>query len=82
MSPAPHHNTNAAGRRVNRDRIKVALSLSERNGLLDLAVEYLFRQGVEPTEEHIRQHVSGWFYFQYGEWLKRQVETDDSAIIL
>lgn len=80
--PAPRNNSNAAGRRVKRDRIKLDLSLSERNGLLDLTSRYLSEQGIPPEDANIRQFASDWFYANFGDWLKRQIETQDAAIIL
>lgn len=82
MSPAPNGNKNAAGKRVERDRIKIAVSVSKKNTLLDLISKYLLSQGIDPTDEQIRQFVNDWFYSQMGEWLKRKIEIDDSAIIL
>ena len=80
--PAPKGNKNAAGQRVQRERIKLSLSLSERNGLADLTSEYLLRQGIDPTNENIASFVSDWFYLNYGNWLKRQIEMDDTPIIV
>ena len=80
--PAPKGSRNAAGRRVQRDRIKLDLSLSERNGLLDLAGEYVSRQGKQPTDEQIKAFASDWFYQNFGAWLKRQIEIEEAAIIV
>ena len=78
--PAPRKNKNASGKRVERDRIPVSLSLS--NGLLELTSGYLLSQGIDPNTENVRQHVRDWFYLSYGEWIKREIETSDQAIIL
>jgi len=79
--PAPRNNHNAAGKRINRERIKIDLSLSERNGLLDLASDYLARQGVEPSDKQLRRFASEWFYLNFGAFLKREIE-DSEAMIL
>lgn len=75
-------NNHAAGRRVKRDRIKLDLSLSERNGLLDLASRYLSEQGIPPEDKQIREFASDWFYANFGDWLKRQIETNDAVMIV
>ncbi len=80
--PAKRHNKNAAGKRVNRERIPINLSVSEGNGLLDLFSEYLFRQGIEPTTENIKQLASDWAYHYWGERLKREIEMNEGAIII
>lgn len=79
--PAPANNKNAVGRRVKRDRIKLDLSLSTKNGLLDLASEFLVREGIKPTDENIRQYAARWFSVNFGEFLKRGRE-DQEAMIL
>ena len=61
-------------------RVPVSLSLS--NGLRELANDYLFRQGIEPTEENLKRFTRDWFYLNFGEWLKRQIETQDETIII
>jgi hypothetical protein len=80
--PAPRNNKNAEGKRVDRDRIAVNLSISKGNGLLDLFSEYLFRQGIEPTDENIKQVASDEAYHHWGAWLKREIETQEQVIIL
>ena len=80
--PAPRGNKNAAGKkRAERGSIHISLGVSQHNGLLDLLVEHLSRQGVEPTDENIRQYVRDWFYQSLGEQLKREIE-DSEAMIL
>lgn len=80
--PATRGNKNAAGKRVNRGRIPVNMGISKQNGLLDLFEEYLSRQGIEPTDEAIKTLASDSAYRYWGEWLKREIETQDAAIIL
>ncbi len=79
---APRRNKNASGKRVDRERIAVNLGISHRNGLLELFSRYLSEQGIEPTDEHIKQVASDWAYHYWGERLKREIETNDQAIIL
>lgn len=73
---------NASGKRVSRDRIRLDLSLSEQNGLLDLAGRYLASQGIPDSNENIKSLASEWFYLQFGQWLKREIETNDAAMIV
>jgi hypothetical protein len=75
-------NKNARGKRARRDRIPVNLSISERNGLLDLFEQYLSRQGIETSDEAIKQLAADWAYFYWGERLKREIEMSEEAIIL
>lgn len=75
-------NKNASGKRVNGERVAVNLSVSEGNGLRPLFAEYLSRQGIEPTDEAIKALASESAYRYWGEWLKREIETQDAAIIL
>lgn len=75
-------NKNARGKRVDRDRIAVNLSISEHNGLMELFSQYLSLQGIDPTEENIRQVASDSAYHHWGEWLKREIEMIDQAIII
>lgn len=80
--PAKRGNKNAVGKRVNRERIPINLSVSERNGLLELFVEYLSRQGIEPTTDNIKQVAADWAYLYWEERLKREIETSENAIII
>jgi hypothetical protein len=61
-------------------RVPISLSLSD--GLRELANEYLSRQGIEPSKENLKQFTRDWFYQNFGDWLKRQIETDEQAIIV
>jgi len=79
---AAYGNKNASGKRVTRDRIRLDLSLSEQNGLLDLAGRYLTSQGIVDSNENIKTLASDWFYLQFGQWLKREIETSDAAMIV
>jgi len=79
---APQGNKNAAGKRVSRNRIAVNMGISKNNGLLELFEEYLSRQGIEPTDEAIKELASSWAYQYWGERLKREIETQDAAIIV
>lgn len=79
---AAYGNKNASGKRVTRDRIRVDLSISEGNGLAALFVEYLSRQGVEPTQAAIAKTAKDWAYQYWEERLKREIETSDAAIIV
>lgn len=54
-------NTNAAGKRVAQERVRLSLSLSEGNGLLPLLVQRMEALGEEPTEECMKQYVIDWF---------------------
>jgi hypothetical protein len=78
---APRRNKNASGKRVDRDRIAINLSISKKNGLLELFSEYLTRQGIDPTDENIKQVASDAAYHHWGEWLKREIEMSEGAII-
>lgn len=80
--PAPQGNKNATGKRVDRGRIPVNMGISRSNGLLALFEEYLSRQGIEPTDEAIKELASSWAYQYWGERLKREIETQDVAIII
>lgn len=79
---APYGNTNRAGKgTVKRDRISVHLAVSEKNGLLELLSRYLSEQGIEPTDAAIREQMAKASYRLVGEWLKREIEVSDAAII-
>lgn len=60
--PAKRGNRNAAGQRVQRERVGISLSLSEGNGLLALAQDRLASLSIESTTDNIKQYVSEWFY--------------------
>lgn len=79
---AKRGNRNAAGKRVKGGRIALHLSISEGNGLRPLFVEYLSSQGVEPTDEAIKEIAGTEAYRHWAEWLKRQIETNEQAIII
>jgi hypothetical protein len=76
--PAPRNNKNAAGKRIERERVSVSLSLS--NGLLDLIGGYLLSQGIDPNAENVRQFTRDWFYLHVGDYLKGTIEIEDTMI--
>lgn len=81
--PAPRGNKNAAGKkRSERERISLSLGISKQNGLLELFAEYLSRQGTPPTDENIKSLARDLAYQSWAEWLKRQIEMSDQAIII
>lgn len=80
--PAPQGNRNAAGKRVSRSRIAVNMGISKSNGLLDLFEQYLSLQCVPPTDEAVKELASSWAYQYWEERLKREIETQDAAIIV
>lgn len=80
--PAKKGNKNASGKRVDRNRITVSMGISRSNGLLDLFEEYLLGQGIEPTNENIKEVASTWAYHDWAERLKREIEITDGAIII
>lgn len=82
QSGAKLRNKNATGKRVQRDRIPVNMSISEKNGLLELFSRYLSEQGVEPSDDNIKELASSWAYRYWGERLKREIEMNDQAMIL
>lgn len=75
--PAKRGNRNAAGQRVRRERVKVALSLSEGNGLLPLFVEMLDRRGEEATNERIIEIASDWAYQGWQKRLEDELRKDE-----
>lgn len=80
-SGAPLGNKNAKGKRVERDRIPINMGVSKKNGLLDLFTHYLLEQGIEPTDDNIKDVASRWAYAYWGERLKREIETIDQTMI-
>lgn len=75
-------NKNARGKRVKRDRVAVNMSVSAKNGLLELFEEYLLSQGIHPTDEAVKELASRWAYDHWYQRLKRELELADAAIIL
>jgi hypothetical protein len=65
-------NRNAAGKRVAMERVRVELSLSTKNKLLPLFIEYLSRQNIEPTKGEIADLAGRWALIE----LKRRLEAE------
>lgn len=78
---APFRNKNGAGKRVERERIPVNMSVSKKNGLLDLFSQYLALQGIDSTDDNIKELASQWAYHYWGERLKREIEMIDQAMV-
>lgn len=58
------------------------LGISSKSGLLALFEQYLALQGLEPTDEQIKELASAWAYHAWGERLKREIEQSNEAIIV
>lgn len=81
-SGAPAGNKNASGKRVERDRVSVNMGISVKNGLLELFSRYLSEQGIEPTDDNIKETARRWAYTYWAERLKREIEIIDQATII
>lgn len=80
-SGAPIGNKNASGKRVERERVSIHMSVSNKNGLLELFSRFLLEQGIEPTDDNIKEIASRWAYAYWGERLKREIEITDQTMI-